>query len=163
MFKDLRAFLEKAAVKREDLVVNAASNNMAGVAESIAKAEVNKYLIIDRLKAIFATERKITDLSSLKAIVDKRNNAYQDLMGPNGKTLSQLGINIDSKAFANTLENIDQVVDPGLVGFTAFYRKGTQEGRGLSLTALGETKVLGGKMQKLTGTNSKTTARLLIW
>lgn len=151
MFKDLRAFLEKEAVKREDLVVNAASNNMAGVAESIAKAEVNKYLIIDRLKAIFATERKITDLSSLKAIVDKRNNAYQDLMGPNGKTLSQLGINIDSKAFANTLENIDQVVDPGLVGFTAFYRKGTQEGRGLSLTALGETKVLGGKMQKLTG------------
>ena len=79
-----------------------------------------------------------------------RNNAYQKLTGPNGKTLAELGITIDSTQFAKQLQNIDPQLDPQLVGFTAFYRKGTQEGRGMSLTALGETKVLGGKVQSLT-------------
>lgn len=78
-----------------------------------------------------------------------RNNAYQQLSGPNGKTLAQLGITIDSTQFVQQLENIDHQLDPQLVGFTAFYRKGTQEGRGMSLTALGETKVLGGRVQEL--------------
>lgn len=61
-------------------------------------------------------------------------------------------LNIDSKEFAKTIENADKVLVPGLVGFTAFYRKGTNEGRGLSLTGLGETNILGGKMQSLTDT-----------
>lgn len=59
-------------------------------------------------------------------------------------------LNIDSKEFAKTIENTDKVLVPGLIGFTAFYRRGTNTGRGLSLTGLGETNVLGGKMQRLT-------------
>ncbi len=111
------------------------------------------HLVLDRIKAIFATETNIKDMNSLKSVVNQRNNVYQTLKWPNGKTLESLGINIDSKAFVENRfkvpSDLEYVSNPELIGFTAFYRKGTNEGRGLSLTALGETNVLGGHMMSL--------------
>lgn len=149
LFKDLRAFLENTLVNWDKVSYQGEETYQKVAADIFNKFKAEKYIILDRLKAIFATERKITDLRSLQNIVAMRNNAYQQLSGPNGKTLAQLGITIDSTQFAQQLENIDHQLDPQLVGFTAFYRKGTQEGRGMSLTALGETKVLGGRVQEL--------------
>ena len=113
----------------------------------------DKYLIIDRIKAILATEERIKDIRSLHAVVNQRNNVYQTLKWPNGKKLWELGINIDSKEFVKnnfkSPEDLVYVRESGLIGFTSFYRRGTEEGRGLSLTALGETNVLGGHMKSL--------------
>ena len=39
----------------------------------------SRYLIVDRLKAIFATESRIKDVNSMRAVVNSRNNIYQKL------------------------------------------------------------------------------------
>lgn len=49
------------------------------LSEPKEEEKLNKYLIVDRIKAIFATESGIKDVNSMRSVVNARNNAYQKL------------------------------------------------------------------------------------
>ena len=105
--------------------------------------------IIDRIKAIFATipdEQKNSweNISKLAQSRDNQHKKYHE-----GKSVLQsfvdpsLTINYgDLKDELNGM-NVSAVEKPNLIGFTAFYRINGGEARGMSMTAYGQTKVLG--------------------
>ena len=62
LFKDLRAFLENTLVSWDKENYQGEETYQKVAADIFNKFKAEKYLILDRLKAIFATERKITDL-----------------------------------------------------------------------------------------------------
>lgn len=105
--------------------------------------------IIDRIKAIFATipyEQKNSweNISKLAKSRDQQHKKYHE-----GKSVLQsfvdpsLAINyVDLKDKPNGMK-VSAVDKPNLIGFTAFYRINGGEARGMSMTAYGQTKVLG--------------------
>ena len=109
-----------------------------------------KFLVIDRIKAIFATEYNIQDIRSLRSVVRSRGNVYETLKWQDWKTLKDFWIEIDREELLKEIETTEKVLMPWLVGFTAFYRKGkwwvSNEGRWFSMTSLWETRVLWWKM-----------------
>lgn len=105
--------------------------------------------IIDRIKAIFATipdEQKNSweNISKLAKSRDQQHKKYH-------KGMSVLQSFVDPSLAINYVDLKDKpngmkvpVVDkPNLIGFTAFYRINGGEARGMSMTAYGQTKVLG--------------------
>lgn len=56
------------------------NNSLAQIALNTANdLAASRYLIVDRLKAVFATEPRIKDLNSMRQVVNQRNNAYKKL------------------------------------------------------------------------------------
>ena len=105
--------------------------------------------IIDRIKAIFATipdEQKNSweNISKLAKSRDQQHKKYH-------KGMSVLQSFVDPSLainYGDLKDNLDKmsvspVNKPNLIGFTAFYRINGGEARGMSMTAYGQTKVLG--------------------
>ena len=105
--------------------------------------------IIDRIKAIFATipdEQKNSweNISKLAKSRDQQHKKYH-------KGMSVLQSFVDPSLainYGDLKDNLDKmsvspVNKPNLIGFTAFYRINGGKARGMSMTAYGQTKVLG--------------------
>ena len=105
--------------------------------------------IIDRIKAIFATipdEQKNSweNISKLAKSRDQQHKKYHKGMSVLQSFVDpSLAINyVDLKDKPNGMK-VPAVDKPNLIGFTAFYRINGGEARGMSMTAYGQTKVLG--------------------
>lgn len=105
--------------------------------------------IIDRIKAIFATipdEQKNSweNISKLAKSRDQQHKKYHRGMSVLQSFVDpSLAINyVDLKDKPNGMK-VPAVDKPNLIGFTAFYRINGGEARGMSMTAYGQTKVLG--------------------
>ena len=105
--------------------------------------------IIDRIKAIFATipDEQKNSWENISKLAQSRDNQHKKYH--KGKSVLQsfvdpsLTINYgDLKDELNGM-NVSAVKKPNLIGFTAFYRINGGEARGMSMTAYGQTKVLG--------------------
>ena len=105
--------------------------------------------IIDRIKAIFATipDEQKSSRETISRLAQSRDNQHKKYH--EGKSVLQsfvdpsLTINYgDLKDELNGM-NVSAVEKPNLIGFTAFYRINGGEARGMSMTAYGQTKVLG--------------------
>lgn len=105
--------------------------------------------IIDRIKAIFATipDEQKNSWENISRLAQSRDNQHKK--HNNGESVlqsfvdSSLTINYgDLKDELNGM-NVSAVEKPNLIGFTAFYRINGGEARGMSMTAYGQTKVLG--------------------
>ena len=117
-----------------------------------------KSLFIDRMKAIFALDKRATDKNALANLVKSRGDEYTRLKGSNGKPFPAIS-DAHRQSIVAELSKQDTIVpevNDRLIGFTAFYRKAfnnqqNEEARGLSMTAVGNTNVLGGITTELTG------------
>ncbi|MFZ2151141.1 MAG: hypothetical protein WAZ12_05200 [Candidatus Absconditicoccaceae bacterium] len=122
--------------------------NYTKITEILESGNISsKVLVINRMKGIFATENLVTNGKKLNDISKGRGESYKKLSGPSNDVLPYFTTDY-RKSILDKLSsqtNISQNIDNGLVGYTAFYRKGTNTGRGFSLTAPGATKVLGGE------------------
>lgn len=105
--------------------------------------------IIDRIKAIFATipDKQKSSWAAISTLAQSRDNQHKKYHG--GKSVLQsfvdpsLAINYgDLKEKLNGMD-VSPLNKPNLIGFTAFYRINGGEARGMSMTAYGQTKVLG--------------------
>ena len=164
-FTHFRGFLEHAKAMKEEYVKAAEElikmiswDEYNGIKTAIKLVEKDgnqgfenpklAIQVMDRLKAIFATispEQK----SSRNAVVNlakQRNQEYTK----NHKGLSVLEdfsggkLNIDYVKLAEGLpEKPTPALKKNLIGFTAFYKRKAGEARGMSMTAYGQTNVLG--------------------
>ena len=105
--------------------------------------------IIDRIKAIFATipdqqKNSWENISKLAKSRDQQHKKYHKGMSVLQSFVDpSLAINyVDLKDKPNGMK-VPAVDKPNLIGFTAFYRINGGEARGMSMTAYGQTKVLG--------------------
>ena len=105
--------------------------------------------IIDRIKAIFATipDKQKSSWAAISTLAQSRDNQHKK--NHRGKSVlqsfvdSSLAINYgDLKEKLNGMD-VSPLNKPNLIGFTAFYRINGGEARGMSMTAYGQTKVLG--------------------
>ena len=105
--------------------------------------------IIDRIKAIFATipDEQKNSWGNISKLAKSRDNQHKK--HNEGKSVLQsfvdpsLDINYgDLKEKLNGMD-VSPLNKPNLIGFTAFYRINGREARGMSMTAYGQTKVLG--------------------
>jgi len=119
--------------------------NYAKITEILGNGTIDsKVLLINRMKWIFATEESVTNWKLLGSIIDTRREAYKQLSWPSNEIIPSFA----SDYRKNILEklsnqsNLSQNIDDALVGYTAFYRKWTNEWRWFSLTAPWATKVL---------------------
>ena len=105
--------------------------------------------IIDRIKAIFATipDEQKSSWEAISRLAQSRDNQHKK--HNNGESVlqsfvdSSLTINYgDLKEKLNGMD-VSPLNKPNLIGFTAFYRINGGEARGMSMTAYGQTKVLG--------------------
>ena len=105
--------------------------------------------IIDRIKAIFATipDEQKNSWENISRLAQSRDNQHKK--HNNGESVlqsfvdSSLTINYgDLKEKLNGMD-VSPLNKPNLIGFTAFYRINGGEARGMSMTAYGQTKVLG--------------------
>ena len=159
-FTHFRGFLEHAKAMKEEYVKAAEElkemlwENYPNITNAIAienKNFKNPQLatqVMDRLKAIFATipgKQKETK-SAVENLARQRNSEY--MRHHKGKSVledfsdSKLKIDyvgladqLSPKPESNSMEN--------LIGFTAFYRRNAKDARGMSMTAYGQTNVLG--------------------
>lgn len=106
-----------------------------------------KALVINRMKWIFATQEWVTNYTTLQTIVSARKDAYKQLSWPNKSKFPTLQGDyrkaiLDQLSKQSDKTNLSQKVEDWLFGFTAFYRKWTNDWRWFSLTAPWATKVL---------------------
>ena len=103
--------------------------------------------IMDRLKSVFATVSE-SQKSSRNAVVNLAKQRNQEYVKNHKKSVledfSGGKLNIDYISLANQLSDHPKVVSMNnLVWFTAFYKRKAGEARGMSMTAYGQTNVLG--------------------
>ena len=104
--------------------------------------------LMDRLKAIFATipgKQKETK-SAVENLARQRNSEY--MRNHHKKSVledfSNSKLKIDYISLARQLpDHLEANPIPNLIGFTAFYRRKAGDARGMSMTAYGQTNVLG--------------------
>ena len=159
-FTHFRGFLEHAKAMKEEYVEAAKElkemlwKNYPKLRKAIAIKNENfenpqlATQVMDRLKAIFATipgKQKETK-SAVENLARQRNSEYmrnhdkksvlEDFSNSKLK-IDYVGLadQLSPKPESNPMEN--------LIGFTAFYRRNAKDARGMSMTAYGQTNVLG--------------------
>ena len=104
--------------------------------------------LMDRLKAIFATipgKQKETK-SAVENLARQRNSEYMRNHHKKSvlEVFSNSKLKIDYISLARQLpDHLEANPIPNLIGFTAFYRRKAGDARGMSMTAYGQTNVLG--------------------
>ena len=158
-FTHFRGFLEHAKAMKEEYVEAAEElikmlwKNYPKLEEAIAienKNFKNPQLatqVMDRLKAIFATIPD-TQKDSKREVVNlatQRNREYRKNHGRSVlEDFSDGKLKIDYVKLAGDLpEKPTLASKDNLIGFTAFYKRKAGDARGMSMTAYGQTNVLG--------------------
>ena len=159
-FTHFRGFLEHAKAMKEEYVKAAEElkemlwENYPNITNAIAienKNFKNPQLatqVMDRLKAIFATipgKQKETK-SAVENLARQRNSEYMRNHPKKSvlENFSNSKLKIDYISLARQLpDHLEANTIPNLIGFTAFYRRNAGDARGMSMTAYGQTNVLG--------------------
>ena len=104
--------------------------------------------IMDRLKAVFATipDSLKASKTAVENLARQRNSEYKKHHQKKSvlEDFSNSKLKIDYISLASQLpDHLEANPIPNLIGFTAFYRRNAKDARGMSMTAYGQTNVLG--------------------
>lgn len=118
-----------------------------------------KSLVINRIKWIMAFDANVNKWKYVYQLKDgARKSAYQKLFGPSGDAIwNNLDVyrNIVFENINTKKGDLTRDTESNLFGYTAFYRKGTNEWRNFSMTAPGDTRVLWWEMEEIKDDASK--------
>ena len=104
--------------------------------------------VMDRLKAEFATVPEFLKKTktAVENLASQRNSEYKKHHQKKSvlEDFSNSKLKIDYISLARQLpDHLEANPIPNLIGFTAFYRRNAKDARGMSMTAYGQTNVLG--------------------